>query len=85
MADDLKNNWKKVGKDWASLGSDLGKSLWKSVKTGVSAATKWADDDPEKEEAKAEEAKAEEPKAEEPKAEEPTAEEPKAEEPNAEE
>lgn len=81
MSEELKDNWKKVGKDWASLGSDLGKSLWKSVKTGVSAATKWADDDdPEKEEAKAEEAKAEEPKAEEPKAEEPKAEEPKAEE-----
>lgn len=70
MSDDLKSNWKKVGKDWASLGEDLGKSLWKSVKTGVSAATKWADDDPKKEEAKAEEAKAEEPKAEEAKAEE---------------
>ena len=65
MAEDLKDNWKKVGKDWASLGEDLGKSLIKSVKAGVSAATKWAEDEPEKEaEAKAEEAK-EEPKAEE--------------------
>jgi hypothetical protein len=36
-----------------------------SVKAGVSAATKWAEDEPEKEaEAKAEEAKEEEPKAE---------------------
>ena len=66
MADDLKENWKKVGKDWASLGEDLGKSLINSVKAGVSAATKWAEDKPEKEaEAKAEEAKEEEPKAEE--------------------
>ena len=32
MAGDLKENWKKVGKDWASLGEDLGKSLIKSVK-----------------------------------------------------
>ena len=69
MADDLKENWKKVGKDWASLGTDLGKSLLKTVKTGVKEATKWADDEPkEKEaEAKTEEAKAEEAKAEEPK------------------
>ena len=66
MAEDLKDNWKKVGKDWASLGEDLGKSLLKSVKAGVNAATKWAEDEPEKAEteAKAEEAKAEEPKAE---------------------
>jgi hypothetical protein len=75
MADDLKSNWKKVGKDWASLGTDLGKSLLKTMKTGVREATKWADeDDKNKEaEAKAEEAQAEEPKAEateEPKAEE---------------
>ena len=69
MADDLKENWKKVGKDWASLGTDLGKSLLKTVKTGVKEATKWADDDSEKE--KEAEAKTEEPKAEEAKAEEP--------------
>ncbi len=73
MAEDLKNNWKKVGKDWASLGEDLGKSLLKTMKTGVRAATKWADEDEKKEETVAEEAQAEEPKAEateEPKAEE---------------
>ena len=65
MAEGLKENWKKVGKDWASLGEDLGKSLIKSVKAGVSAATKWAEDEPEKEaEAKAGDAKEEEPKAE---------------------
>jgi hypothetical protein len=29
MAEGLKENWKKVGKDWASLGEDLGKSLIK--------------------------------------------------------
>ena len=74
MADELKENWKKVGKDWASLGTDLGKSLLKTVKTGVKEATKWADDEPKKEEAEAE-AKTEEPKAEEAKAEEPKAEE----------
>ena len=67
MADDLKENWKKVGKDWASLGTDLGKSLLKTVKTGVKEATKWADDEPKEKEAKAEEPKAEEAKAEEPK------------------
>ena len=69
MADELKENWKKVGKDWASLGTDLGKSLLKTVKTGVKEATKWADDEePKKEESEAEEA--EEAKEEEPKAEE---------------
>ncbi len=73
MADDLKENWKKVGKDWASLGTDLGKSLLKTVKTGVKEATKWADDDSEKE--KEAEAKTEEPKAEETKEEAPKAEE----------
>ena len=72
MADELKENWKKVGKDWASLGTDLGKSLLKTVKTGVKEATKWAEDDPEKE--KEAEAAAEEPKAEEAKEEEPKAE-----------
>jgi hypothetical protein len=73
MADELKENWKKVGKDWASLGTDLGKSLLKTMKTGVKEATKWAnDDEPEKAEAEAatEEPKAEEAKEEEPKAEE---------------
>ena len=69
MADELKENWKRVGKDWASLGTDLGKSLLKTVKTGVKEATRWADDEPEKE--KEDEAKTEEPKAEEAKAEEP--------------
>ena len=58
MADELKENWKKVGKDWASLGTDLGKSLLKTVKTGVKEATRWA----KTEEPKAEESKAEEPK-----------------------
>ena len=81
MADDLKSNWKKVGKDWASLGSDLGKSLLKTMKTGVREATKWADEEKKDAEAEAENAepKAEETTAEEPKAE-ATAEEPKAEE-----
>ncbi len=75
MADELKDKWKKVGKDWAALGTDLGKSIVSSIKTGVTAATEWAskDDEPRdkaEEEPKAEEAKAEEPKDEAPKAEE---------------
>jgi len=75
MSEDLKSNWKKVGKDWASLGTDLGKSLLKTMKTGVREATKWADDDKDKAEAENEEPKAEEATAEEPKAEAPKAEE----------
>ncbi len=43
MEDGLKNNWKKVGKDFANLGKDLGKTLLKTVKTGVDAATDWAE------------------------------------------
>ena len=42
MEDGLKNNWKKVGKGFASLGKDLGKTLLKTVKTGVDAASDWA-------------------------------------------
>lgn len=80
MAEDLKDNWKKVGKDFTSFGAGLGKSLLNTMKTGVNAATKWARDD---EEPKAEEAKNEEPKAEETKTEEPVAEEAKTEEPKA--
>lgn len=38
MEDGLKNNWKKVGKDFATLGKDFGKTLLKTVKTGVDAA-----------------------------------------------
>ena len=83
MAEDLKEDWKKVGKGFASLGSNLGKSLFHTMKTGVRSATKWADEKPE--EAKEAEAKAEEAKTEEAKTEEVNAEEPKAEEPKAEE
>lgn len=43
MEDGLKNNWKKVGKDFATLGKDFGKTLLKTVKTGVDAATEWVD------------------------------------------
>lgn len=43
MEDGLKNNWKKVGKDFATLGRDFGKTLLKTVKTGVDAATEWVD------------------------------------------
>ena len=44
MEDGLKSNWKKVGKDFASLGVDLGKSIVKTVKVGVSTATQWANE-----------------------------------------
>lgn len=43
MEDGLRNNWKKVGKDFATLGKDFGKTLLKTVKTGVDAATEWVD------------------------------------------
>ncbi len=77
MSEELKKKWSKVGHDFASLGSDLGKSLLSSVKTGVSAATEWARDEDKPKDETEEEPKAEE-TAEEPKAE--TTEEPKAEE-----
>lgn len=66
MAEELKDKWKKVGKDWAALGTDLGKSLVSSMKAGVNAATEWAcDEEKPKDEAEEEpkaEAKDEEPK-----------------------
>ena len=37
MEDELKNNWKKVGKDFVELGADLGKTIIKTVKSGVDA------------------------------------------------
>ena len=46
----LKNNWKKVGKDFASLGKDLGTTLAKTVRKGVNIATEWANDDDKKKE-----------------------------------
>ena len=67
MAEELKDKWKKVGKDWASLGTDLGKSLVSSMKAGVNAATEWARDEETPEDKAEEEPKAEateEPKAE---------------------
>ncbi len=48
MEDGLKNNWKKVGKDFATLGKDFGKTLLKTLKTGVDAATEWADKEEKK-------------------------------------
>ncbi len=51
---ELKENWKKVGKDFGSLGKDLGKSIAKTVKTGAKAVSDWANkDDDKKEEPKA--------------------------------
>ena len=49
----LKDNWKKVGKDFGSLGKDLGSSIVKSVKSGAKAVSEWADDDKKTEEPKA--------------------------------
>ena len=46
----LKNNWKKVGKDFASLGKDLGTTLVKTVRKGVDLATEWADEADKKKE-----------------------------------
>lgn len=41
----LKDDWKKVGKDWASLGKDLGKSIVKTVKVGVDKTNEWVEED----------------------------------------
>lgn len=79
MSEELKRKWSKVGHDFASLGSDLGKSLVSSIKTGVNAATDWARDEEKPKDNAEEEPKAEETQAEEPKAEEDKAEEPKTE------
>lgn len=49
---ELKDNWKKVGKDFGALGKDLGTSIVKSVKKGAKKVSEWADDD-KKEEPKA--------------------------------
>ena len=51
---ELKENWKKVGQDFGSLGKDLGKSIVNSVKTGAKVVSDWANkDDEQKEEPKA--------------------------------
>ena len=44
MEDNLKGNWKKVGKDFASLGKDLGVTLAKTIRKGVDIATEWANE-----------------------------------------
>ena len=41
----LKESWKKVGKDFGSLGKDLGSSIVKSVKSGAKAVSDWAEDE----------------------------------------
>ncbi|MBR0081759.1 MAG: hypothetical protein IJP98_03340 [Clostridia bacterium] len=63
MTESLKSNWKKVGKDFAALGKDLGTSLAKSVRKGVNVATDWAQEKPKEEQPIVEE-QPEEPKAE---------------------
>ena len=45
---ELKDTWKKVGKDFGSLGKDLGSSIVKSVKKGAKAVSDWADGDEKK-------------------------------------
>ena len=40
----LKDDWKSVGKDFGKLGSDLGKSIVRSVKKGVDVVDRWAED-----------------------------------------
>ena len=60
MEDGLKGNWKKVGKDFVELGADLGKTIIKTVKTGVDAVAEWADSEEKKKAAEEAEAKAEE-------------------------
>ena len=47
----LKESWKKVGKDFGSLGKDLGTSIVKSVKTGAKAVSDWAEDEDKKNDA----------------------------------
>ena len=44
----LKENWKKVGKDFGELGKDLGSSIVQSVKTGAKAVSDWADKEEQK-------------------------------------
>ena len=48
---ELKETWKKVGKDFGSLGKDLGKSIAETVKTGAKAVSDWANKDDEKKDA----------------------------------
>lgn len=60
MEDGLKGNWKKVGKDFVELGADLGKTIIKTVKSGVDAVAEWADAEEKKKAEKEAEAKAEE-------------------------
>lgn len=47
----LKENWKKVGKDFGELGKDLGTSIVKSVKAGAKTVSDWAEDEDKKKEA----------------------------------
>ena len=86
MEDELKNNWKKVGKDFVELGADLGKTIIKTVTSGVDAVAEWADSEEKKRaEKEAAEVKAETIIQEEPEAEEAQAEEEPAQNPEAEE
>lgn len=41
----LKDDWKSVGKDFGKLGSDLGKSIVRTVKKGINAVDKWSEEE----------------------------------------
>ena len=41
----LKDSWKQVGKDFGSLGKDLGTSIVKSVKEGAKKVSEIGEDD----------------------------------------
>ncbi len=50
---ELKETWKKVGKDFGELGKDLGKGIVKTVKSGAKTVSDWADGDKKKDEPEA--------------------------------
>lgn len=61
----LKDSWKSVGKDFAKLGTDFGKTMVKTVKKGVDKLDEWSQEDEASAAAEAAEPVAEEtPKAE---------------------
>ncbi|MGN0452767.1 MAG: hypothetical protein ACI4GZ_03090 [Ruminococcus sp.] len=46
----LRDSWKEVGKDFGKLGTDIGKTVVKTVKKGANAVSNWSDDENEPEE-----------------------------------
>lgn len=51
---ELKDSWKKAGKDIGGAGKSFGKAFLNTVKKGVRAVSDWADDDDKPEGAKEE-------------------------------